>query len=299
MVQKDFSMNGEVLTLDEFDLLTMYDPDNGFYPTIAMIGKRGSGKSWIIRDIIRAYSHIPVGTVISPTDKKSGFFKNFFPDLYIYYEYETKILEKVMLRQETMIEKTKEKALEGKFVDPASFLIMDDCLASKGEWIKDTLIREVFQNGRHDKLLYILTMQYPLGIGPELRTNFDYVFIMGEDFTSIQKKICEQYVGMLKTFNDFKTVFEQVTENYGCLVVNNKVKSKDIRKKLFWYRADMKRCKEPFMFGCKQFKDFHKENYDKNWRKKPILFNIDNVMKGKKKQTKIIVNMEKHKDFED
>ena len=44
-------------------------------------------------------------------------------------------------------------------------------------WKKEKTIKSIFFNGRHYNILFILTMQYPLGITPELRSNIDYVFI--------------------------------------------------------------------------------------------------------------------------
>ena len=61
-------------------------------------------------------------------------------------------------------------------VDPRAFLILDDCLYDN-TWSKDKWMRSVFV-GRYHKLLFLLTMQYALGIPPNLRTNIDYVFIL-------------------------------------------------------------------------------------------------------------------------
>ena len=36
---------------------------------------------------------------------------------------------------------------------------MDDCLASKGSWMRDQPISTLMFNGRHYEIMYILTMQ--------------------------------------------------------------------------------------------------------------------------------------------
>ena len=61
---------------------------------------------------------------------------------------------------------------DGISTDPRAFLILDDCLYDN-TWAKDKNMRYVFMNGRHYKLLFLLTMQYALGIPPNLRTNID------------------------------------------------------------------------------------------------------------------------------
>ena len=63
-------------------------------------------------------------------------------------------------------------------------------------WIRDQNIRSLFMNGRHYKILFIITMQYALGVPPSLRTNIDYVFILRENYVSNRKRLYEHYVGM-------------------------------------------------------------------------------------------------------
>ena len=61
-------------------------------------------------------------------------------------------------------------------------------MSSKGSWIKDPNILELFFNGRHHHISFILTMQFSLGIPPEMRSNFDYIFLLAEDFISNRKR---------------------------------------------------------------------------------------------------------------
>jgi hypothetical protein len=61
------------LQFEKFDLKNLvYDADGNFLnPRIAIIAKSGSGKSWVIREILYYLykTRIPCGTVIAPTDK--------------------------------------------------------------------------------------------------------------------------------------------------------------------------------------------------------------------------------------
>src|SRR5437764_1441288 len=106
-------------------------------PSICMIAKRGSGKSWVCRSIIKHFRNLPGGVIIAPTDKMNSFYGKFFPDLYIHYEYSSELLEQILRRQELVIQKCIDNYHKGKKVDPRAFLIMDDCLASKGSWMND------------------------------------------------------------------------------------------------------------------------------------------------------------------
>ena len=85
-------------------------------------------------------------------------------------------------------------------------------------------MRLLFMNGRHWKIMLVITMQYPLGIPPNLRTNIDYVFILREPYITNRKRIYDNYAGMFPTFESFCQVMDQCTENYECLVINNNAK---------------------------------------------------------------------------
>ena len=248
-------------------------------PSIVMIAKRGSGKSWICRDILKTMKHVPGGVIISPTDEMSKFYGDFFPDLYIHYKYRSDILEKLMYRQKQMLEKEKEKKKEGKKIDPRAILVMDDCLASKGSWMKDELINTLFFNGRHYGITYILTMQFPLGISPELRNNFDYVFLLADDNVGNQKRLYEHYAGMFPTFDAFRQAFTRMTKDYGCMVICNRGVRNDIADKIFWYRASNTSIKS---LGSKQFNELHKKKYDKDYKKKTKPLDLVDMFKKKK-----------------
>ena len=94
-------------------------------------------------------------------------------------------------------------------------------------------------NGRHYKLMFILTMQFALGIPPNLRTNIDYVFILRDNVTSNRKRLYDHYAGMFPTFEMFCTVMDKCTQNYECIVIDNSTRSNNIEEQVFWYKADI------------------------------------------------------------
>jgi hypothetical protein len=278
---KDVMFNGTILPLQRFEIENML-PN----PRIAIIAKSGSGKSWVVRDLLYHMRDIPCGSVIAPTDKLTGFFNDFFPPSFIHHKFESEIIPKVLQRQMIMIEKNKKRIKEGKKpIDARSFLIMDDCMSSKHLWLKDPNVLSIFNEGRHYQLTFFLTMQYSLGIQPELRSNFDYIFLLGEDFITNRKKLYDHYAGMFPSFDSFQQVFSQVTDNYGCMVINNRLRTSDITKKVFWYKA--KEIVEPFHIGDKKFRKFHEKNFDPEYYKKPLIFDANNF--AQKKNTKQIL----------
>lgn len=277
-------MNYNKFQIIKFELSKMVDD-----PSIVMIAKRGSGKSYITRDIIYHYRHIPGGVVIAPTDRMNYFYKYFFPDLYIHYDIKEVILKKLLLRQTIMIEKSHDKKKLGRKVDPSGILIMDDCLSKKKSWAKDESIMEILMNGRHYRLTYILTMQTPLGIPPDLRLNFDYVFLLKEDSTINKKKLWDNYASMFPSLNAFEKVFSKCTENYCAMVIDNRKPTENIHEKVFWFKA----AERKFSFGSKTFKSLHKKYYDPSFIKRKNTAIVDaNLLFGKRRKNDIDIKVD-------
>ena len=178
---QDIHLDGESIQFDRFDMKQLLYNDKGEFtiPKIAVIAKSGSGKSWVIRDILYYLKGVDSGTVIAPTDRMTKFYDDFFPPLFIHHEYDESIIAKVIARQSKILKKNERRKQAGKKpLDPRTILIMDDCMSSKGSWVKEEPIQELFFNGRHYHISFILTMQYSLGIPPEMRSNFDYIFLL-------------------------------------------------------------------------------------------------------------------------
>lgn len=184
-----------------------------------IIGKRGAGKSWLCQDIIK-HINILSGLIFSPTEEFVPFYSNSFPESDINYKYDSALTFGLLQRQKDMI---KEHV----------FLLMDDCLTSKKEWINDESFNTILLNGQSCQITRILTMQYPLGINHEFRSSFNYIFLFWDDNVDNQKRLYDYYAHVFPTFDIFQKVFASVTENYNCMVIDNTSKS----DKIFWYKS--------------------------------------------------------------
>ena len=261
------------LELKKFDI-SQIDDDK----VVVLIGKRDTGKSFLCRDILWHNKDIPVGQVISGTEGANQFYQKIVPKLFIHEEFTPEVVQNMLKRQKLMIEK-----INGgdSSTDPRAFLILDDCLYDNA-WAKDKNMRSVFMNGRHYKLLFLLTMQYALGIPPNLRTNIDYVFILRENYVSNRKRLYEHYAGMFPTFEMFCQVMDQCTENYECLVINNNAKSNKLSDQVFWYKAE----KRPdFKIGADSYWLYSQQNYtneagekEENYSKKKTPIQVNKVL---------------------
>jgi hypothetical protein len=245
------------LQLKKFDMKNIsFKPDENKGPVVVLIGRRDTGKSFLVRDLLYYHQDIPIGTVISGTEAGNGFYSSHVPKLFIHDEYNVVIIENILKRQKTVLKQIKKDIENYKRsnIDPRAFVILDDCLFDD-RWTRDKMMRLLFMNGRHWKIMLIITMQYPLGIPPTLRTNIDYVFILREPYIANRKRIYENYAGMFPTFESFCQVMDQCTENFECLVINNNVKSNKLHEQIFWYKAESHK---DFKLGSREFWEISK-----------------------------------------
>ena len=263
------------LDLKKFDMKNIsFRPNENKGPVIVLIGKRDTGKSFLVRDLLYYHQDIPIGTVISGTEEGNGFYAKMVPKLFVHHEYNSAIIENILKRQRTVLKQVKKEIemYKRSTIDARAFVILDDCLFDN-TWSRDKLMKLLFMNGRHWKIMLVITMQYPLGIPPMLRTNIDYVFILRENYIANRRRIYENYAGMFPTFESFCQVMDQCTENFECLVINNNSKSNKLYDQVFWYKAE---AHNDFKLGSKEFWEMSKdlpsddedEPYDPNKVKK-------------------------------
>ena len=201
------------LELKKFDMKNItFDANKASGPVIVLIGRRDTGKSFLVRDLLYYHQDIPIGTVISGTEAGNGFYGKLVPRLFIHDEYNTVIIEKILKRQKIVIKEIKKEieAYGRSNIDARTFVILDDCLYDNS-WAREKLMRLLFMNGRHWKIMLVITMQYPLGVPPNLRTNIDYTFILREPYLNNRKRIYENFAGMFPTFESFCQVMDQCT----------------------------------------------------------------------------------------
>ena len=151
------------LNLKKFDIMSLkFDCKFGFAALI--IGKRGVGKSFLIKDIMHYNQDIPCGQVVT-SDVNRDMYDKMIPNQFIHQEYKPGIIHDMIKRRNNN---------EGD--DPCAFLIFDNCIYSKS-FFNDKTIKNVYISGRNNKLITINAISYPLHIPPAIRTSMNYVFI--------------------------------------------------------------------------------------------------------------------------
>ena len=85
------------LELKKFDMRNIsFKPNENKGPVVVLIGKRDTGKTFLVRDLLFYQQEIPIGTVISGTEEGNGFYGKMVPKLFVHNEYNTAIIENIL-----------------------------------------------------------------------------------------------------------------------------------------------------------------------------------------------------------
>jgi len=204
----------------------------------------------LISSILYAKKHIiPVGIVFSGTEDSNGFYKKIFPDTFVFDKYDEGQLEKFRDRQKKAI-----KYLE----NPWAVILLDDC-TDKPAVFRQPLQLDYYKNGRHWKMLYILSLQYCMDVYPAIRSNVDGIFILRETVRNNRKALYDNYASVIPDYGLFCDLMDNLTNDYTALYINNSVQSNNWQDCVFYYKAIPP---PDFKFGCNDYWTFHYDRYD-------------------------------------
>jgi len=221
---------------------------------IVIIGKPGTGKTTLISSLLYLKKHLfPVALAMSGTEDSNGFYRKIFPSSFVYNKLEEEKVIDFIKRQ---------KIAKIHLENPWGVLLLDDCTDDTRIFNKP-FFHKLFKNGRHYKLLFILSMQYALDIKPVIRTNIDGTFILREPNMKNRKVLYENYASIIPDFQMFNDIMDQITDNFTALYIHNATTSNKLEECIFWYKA--KPPPENFSFGCKDFWLYHLTRYNEDY----------------------------------
>jgi len=214
---------------------------------------RNTGKTTLITSLLHEKSHIfPVGQVMCGTEDSNGHYGKIFPSTFVYNSLDKTKIEDFVRRQ---------KIAKQHLPNPWSILLLDDC-TDDPKIFSDPMFQGIFKNGRHWKMLFILSLQYGLDIKPVIRTNVDGTFILRESNLRNRRCLWENYAGVFPDFDQFCQVLDQITDDYTALYVHNATTSNKIEDCVFWYKA--RPIPPEFRIGSQDYWEFHTERYDES-----------------------------------
>lgn len=231
---------------------------------IYISGKRGSGRSSIVRELLKkqVMKYCSYGIVISPTEEIDPFYSKFIPKERIYKKFDETLIWNLTNRYfmrnflyncsqhveflEEEVEKHGPEELTKKIINNITnehetkkdhlFAVFDDCLCYS-DWKKNIPLREFIINAKKYNVTVIIVSQHAEPIEPCIRSNFDYVFSLADDVQNNIRKLYKSFGGCFPTFEYFKTTYQELTEDYKSMVIVNKGVHENIQDKIFWFKV--------------------------------------------------------------
>jgi Poxvirus A32 protein len=242
---------GMALNLSKFNLENI-----PLFTTMVIIGKRNTGKSVLVTDLLHRFKSMPAIVVMSGTEGGNKHFQNYVPDSFVYNSFSPTAIENIIARQQKLLQQGKSRE------DVAILVILDDCSYDKKGISADKGLRYMFMNGRHLGITTIITTQYAMDISPGLRYNVDFVFAFKDNTFTNKEKLYRNFFGVMNKAKDFYDVYDKVTVGYDCLVLDNMSRSNKVNEQIFWFRAVVR---EPgtFVFGPRSLWEQHAQMYRK------------------------------------
>ena len=233
-----------------------------FGAVIAVVAKRASGKSWTVRDILSYYKDVPLCVVFSLTEKNNPFFSKFVPQCFVFEKFSSAQFQKLIDRATDIKSKNILREKVGlKPIDGRCIVVMDDILEDKSVF-KDPNMDLMFYNGRHYGFHFIIVTQDIMKIPCSFRSQIDYAFILSEPRQKYQKKIYDNVASIIPDFKFFTELLRMFTDNFGCMVINNRKSSHDLAENVFHYRAAPHK---NLKIGNKSTWHYNEKNFDKHY----------------------------------
>jgi hypothetical protein len=207
---------------------------------IVVVGKPGTGKSVIIKSILRAKAHlIPVGVVVSGSEATNEFYSKMLPSAFIYEQFDIATVE--CIRQRQIFAKR-------HLSNPWCAFVMDDCMTDAKPF-NDKVMMDLIKNSRHWDLLSIYANQYVYDFKPVIRNSIDGVFILREPNQASREKIYANFASIIPSFDQFVQLMNALTTDYTCIYIDNGMQtSNEWSDCVFYYKADV--VPSDFRFGC-------------------------------------------------
>jgi hypothetical protein len=202
---------------------------------VHIIGSRGSGKTILLYYILSYIrKKFDAGCAMSPTPESLDLFKKFLPESCVHKGFKPKKIE-------SLVESVRSLNFQGKY--RRVFIILDDCMYDKAA-LKGDFIRDIFMNGRHLKIFIINIVQYVMDIPKSLRTQIDYIFACREVSISIKKNLYDAFFTIIPTFDEFRVLMDNLTDDHGVIVIDKTIKSKNPEDCIFFIKAPLECVKE-------------------------------------------------------
>ena len=178
-------------------------------PTILLVAKRNSGKSFTGVSIAEKFTHVERWSAFCGNKQTESYWSKKFGSSCSVKGIEAKglaYLKKLISYQQEKIEEYEllNKPLPKKY---ELGIILDDVTADK-KFSHSQELKDLLSNGRHYHITLIICCQYLKQLPPEVRTNFDYIFML-HNGKNVRKLLHTEYLSE-PDYDVFTQIFEAV-----------------------------------------------------------------------------------------
>lgn len=223
------------------------------------IGKKGTGKTTLLLDICHGIRHCPEVLLFQKTYETNPAFHGIIPGLFCYSEWRPDVVRTAVARQKRV---NKQRQRDGR--PPKYLTIIVDDFGCDDKFAKDPVLSELFMNARWLKINFLFTMQFSLGVSPQLRANIDWIFMLKEIMPNNRDRLYNHYTGQFGDKKYFARVLDAMTQDRSCMVMNNTGLSNNLHDNFFVYKATPRNFNE--MQGLKPWKMGSKAIWALNYR---------------------------------
>lgn len=194
--------------------------------TIAIVAKRRSGKTTLIRNFVLDIRPQRVIAFVG-SEEANKTYAEFIPPLYIYTHWDPEGLQRIFKYQRDNFDGDEKNIIT---------VIVDD-FGFDTDVMKSREMKELFQNGRHLGIQVILAVQFLRSVPLVNRGNFDIICVLRENNKNNQRILHEECFSVFNRLSEFRRVLMQATADYGVLVQDNTVTGTSIEDCVMYYKA--------------------------------------------------------------
>lgn len=173
-----------------------------------LVGRRGSGKSILLKYLIKKQRHWFKEIFIISPSSFSGYWKDTIPDGNVFEQYSEEWVQKLIDKM-ARLNKGKDQK-HPNFV--RVLLVLDDCVSSDMKAHQSKTLRILSARGRHIGVCAMITAQYLKSVPPLMRNNADYIFygksntysdeILFEEFAVANDMTRDQFIKFIRINTD-------------------------------------------------------------------------------------------------
>lgn len=202
---------------------------------IVTVGKRKSGKTYLLRDILYQRRHAHEVVLFAGSTGTMNDMGDIIPDLFIHFGFIPSVLLEIIVRFTRINKKRKD---QGKPMREC-ILVIEDLGFSDANVFDDLYLRYIINNGRHIGITVMISLQYIISIPTKVRFQIDYLFMFRSNAKDNIEKFYKIIGGVFPNLNVFMKYFYACTPEHTCMVAKNvDVSSSEIEDNVFYYKAD-------------------------------------------------------------